>query len=259
MLDIGFRGDIRRILSRFEQPHQTLFVSATISGEIKTLAKQFMREPVELDVSGDRMTVDSVAQYYAPVEAWDKFRMLCTLLKQERPTLMIVFTNTKHGARKLAKRLFAAGVPAKEIHGDLIQQKRERVMERFRRHQIPVLVATDLASRGLDVSAVTHIVNYDIPQDPEVYVHRIGRTARMGAAGKAITFVRREEGDELTRIEQLINKELSRLNVDGFEPSPPPAEFPSAPPPPAAVAVAPPRPVPATLGGRFKPMRRRRL
>lgn len=274
MLDIGFRDDIRKILSRFPQPHQTIFVSATLSDEIKSLARQHMKDPQEVNVAGDKLTVESVEQFYCPVEPWDKYRLLRTLLKVERPRLMIVFTNTKHAARRLAKRLVADGIEAKEIHGDLVQQKREKVMERFRRHQIPVLVATDLASRGIDVTAVTHIVNYDVPQDPEVYVHRIGRTARMGTIGRALTLVTREQGDELTRIEMLINQELTPLKLDGFEPSPPPRDGPMAPigpvptpgstnPPdraePAAAAPAPARSAPATLGGRFRPARRRRL
>jgi len=264
MLDIGFRDDIKRILSRFSTQRQTILVSATISPEIKRLAQQYMRDPVEVNVSGDDLTVESVDQFFVSVEPWDKYRALKLFLQQEKPKLMIVFTNTKHGARKLAKRLFADGIEAKEIHGDLVQQKREKVMERFRRHQIPILVATDLASRGIDVSAVTHIVNYDLPQDTEVYVHRVGRTARMGAVGRAVTFVTREQGSELTKIEMLINKELSRLEIAGFKPSPPPrGEFgvpgPVEPNVAPVVIQQPERPVPATLGGRFKPARRRRL
>ncbi len=264
MLDIGFRDDIKRILSRFSTQRQTILVSATISPEIKRLAQQYMKDPVEVNVSGDELTVESVDQFFVTVEPWDKYRALKLFLQQEKPKLMIVFTNTKHGARKLAKRLFADGIEAKEIHGDLVQQKREKVMERFRRHQIPILVATDLASRGIDVSAVTHIVNFDLPQDTEVYVHRVGRTARMGAVGRAVTFVTREQGSELTKIEMLINKELARLEIAGFKPSPPPrGEFgvpgPVEPPVTPVVIQQPERPVPATLGGRFKPARRRRL
>ena len=119
--------------------------------------------------------------------------MLCLLLKTEDPRLVIIFTNTKHAARKLGRRLHAAGFNAKEIHGDLVQQRREKVMDHFRRHKIQILVATDLAARGIDVNGISHIINYDMPEDPEVYVHRIGRTARMGAFGKAVTFVMRAE------------------------------------------------------------------
>jgi len=223
MLDIGFRDDIRRILSRINRPHQTVFVSATLTPEINSLARQYMNDPLEINVSRDELTVDRVDQGYITADPWDKFRLLRHIIEVEKPTLVIVFCNTKHAARKLAKKLFDAGIEAKEIHGDLVQQKREKVMERFRRHKIPVLVATDLASRGIDVSAISHIINYDIPLDPEVYVHRIGRTARMGAFGKAISLVSRGEGKQLTAIEKLINKEVPVMDFAGFEPAPPPS------------------------------------
>ena len=224
MLDIGFRDDIRRILSEVTGEHQTIFVSATIDDEIKRLARRFTRDPLELDVSRDELTVEEVYQSYLTVDAWDKFRMLKLLLAQENPKLAIVFTNTKHTARRLTRKLHDLNVNAKEIHGDLVQQKRERVMERFRKHKIQVLVATDLAARGIDVNGISHIINYDIPQDADSYVHRIGRTARMGSFGKAITLVTREQGKELTEIERLINKEILQETVEGFKPTPPPAE-----------------------------------
>ena len=266
MLDIGFRDDIRRILGHIRHKHQTIFVSATIDDDIKRLAARFMNESVDVNVSGDTLTVDEVAQYYCSVDPWDKARLVKHLLKHEKPKLSIIFCNTKHGARKLTKRLHAAGVDAREIHGDLVQRKREQIMERFRRHHIPVLVATDLASRGIDVHEITHIINYDIPKDPEIYIHRIGRTARMGAAGRAVTLVTPDEGKELTEIEKLINHQIVRLDLDGFEASPPPRESgPAAPPGPAAEpsqATPEPallsRPRPTTLGGKF-PVRKRGL
>jgi ATP-dependent RNA helicase DeaD len=278
MLDIGFRDDIRKILGAIKHPHQTVFVSATLDEEIKKLARQYMREPVEVNVSRDELTVEEVSQFYCVVDPWDKFRLLRLFLQQETPKLAIVFTNTRHGARKLARRLYDAGIEAREIHGDLVQQKRERIMDRFRRHQIPILVATDLAARGIDVHQITHIINYDLPQDISIYVHRIGRTARMGATGKAVTFVTREEGGELTQIEVLINKELKKLEVSGFSSSPAPREHemrigpveavksvegqrqegePTAPAgatrPAAATSTAP-----RTLGGKFPISRRHR-
>ena len=276
MLDIGFRDDIRKILSTITHEHQTVFVSATLNDEIKRLARQYMRDPVEVNVSQDDLTVDHITQSYVTVDSWDKFRMLRALLEREKPKLAIIFCNTKHAARKLAKRLHEVGIEAKEIHGDLVQQKRERVMERFRRHNLQLLVATDLAARGIDVHGITHIINYDIPPDPHVYVHRIGRTARMGSFGKAITLVTREEGAELTEVEMLINKQIPQETVEGFVPRPPPEDArprEAAPPPvPAqsrfsapvfgeasangAAAAAPSRP--KTLGGKFKPARRRR-
>ncbi|MCG8405995.1 MAG: DEAD/DEAH box helicase [Phycisphaerales bacterium] len=270
MLDIGFRDDIKRILGRISHPHQTIFVSATFDEEIKRLSKQFMKDPVEINVSRDQLTVSEVTQQYCVVEPWDKFRLLKLLLKQEQPRQAIVFCRTKQGARKLARRLHAAGFNAREIHGDLVQQKRERIMERFRKHHIPILVATDLASRGIDVQGISHIINFDMPEDIEVYVHRIGRTARMGAAGKAVSFVTTEQGKGLTEVEMLINQELEKIVVDGFKPSPPPKEREPAPEPSEAPAPAPApatkavsqddsaAPAARTLGGKFPVSRRRR-
>lgn len=280
MLDIGFRDDIRKILGQIRNPHQTVFVSATIDDEIKKLAMQYMKDPVEVNVSKDEMTVEQVVQQFAVVDRWDKFALLKLVLEQEKPRLAIIFCNTKHGARKLAQRLHAIGIDARDIHGDLVQQKREKIMERFRKHQIPVLVATDLAARGIDVNQISHIINYDLPQDTQIYVHRVGRTARMGASGKAITFVTREEGPELTKIEKLINKEIAQLDVPGFTPTPPPdghrpdagprgrsrsgpprSSSPSGPAAPAKAATAatvPSAPVGVNLVGRNPLSRRRR-
>ncbi|MCP4251037.1 MAG: DEAD/DEAH box helicase [bacterium] len=271
MLDIGFRDDIKAILSHIRHPHQTFFVSATLDDEITRLAKQFMTDPAEINVSRDHVTVDEVDQFYCTAEGRDKYRLLKLLLRQEQPKLAIIFCNTKHGVRKLTKKLYRDGIEAKEIHGDLVQARREKVMDRFRRHKIQVLVATDLASRGIDVSAITHIINYDAPQDIQVYVHRIGRTARMGARGRAFTFVTREQGKELTAIEVLINKQIEEMKFDGFSPSPEPEPEQR----PVAVAApsrneapvfstpadgeAPAQAPPKTLGSKFRPRRKRRL
>ncbi len=268
MLDIGFRDDIRAILGKITAKHQTIFVSATLDNEIKTLAKRYMHDPLEINVSRDRLTVDEVDQSYVTVEPQDKFRLLRLVLEQEKPPIAIVFCNTKHAARKLAKKLHDAGVQATEIHGDLEQRKRDKVMDRFRKHQIQVLVATDLAARGIDVSAISHIINYDIPVDSQVYVHRIGRTARMGQQGVAITFVTREQGKELTEVEKLINREIASRTVPGFTPTParPPMETRREPAPvsrleaPVAGATMTQtvKMPPKTLGGRFRPKRGRR-
>lgn len=269
MLDIGFIDDIRRILSRVPTPNQTVFVSATLTSDIKSLARQFMSNTADVNVSRDELTVDSVEQVYCSVDPWDKVHLLKIILREEKPKLAIVFTNTKHTARRLAKRLHEMGFSVKEIHGDLVQRKRERVMERFRRHQIDVLVATDLAARGIDVSSISHIINFDIPPDPQVYVHRIGRTARMGEFGRAISLTTREEGKQLTQIEVLINKEIPEIKYDGFQPRPPREEEKKHEPRPvsrfdapafgsgiagkAAPATAPPK----TLGSKFRTRRRR--
>lgn len=267
MLDIGFREDIRAILGKVTAKHQTIFVSATLDDEIKQLARRYMVNPMEVNVSRDHLTVDDVEQSYVSVEPYDKFRLLRLVLKHEKPPLTIVFTNTKHGARKLAKKLHEAGIEATEIHGDLEQRQRDRVMERFRKHQIQVLVATDLAARGIDVSAISHIINYDVPVDSQIYVHRIGRTARMGAKGVAITFITSEQGKELTAVEKLINRQIPRRSVPEFVASAgrPPMERPrSAPlsryqtPVFSSVGEAPEQVRPKTLGSRFRPKRGRR-
>ena len=256
MLDIGFRDDIRNILSRVkgvrrqlppdvregegqpQQPsgegdatptsHQTMFVSATISDEIDKLARRYMREPVEKLIApgaDEKPTVENVEQYYLSVQPWDKYRLLRMLLEQENPDLAIIFCRTKHGAEKLAKKLHHDGIECREIHGNLAQNKRERVMKGFRGGKFDVLVATDLASRGIDVADISHIINYDVPEDPEVYVHRVGRTARMGAKGKAFTFIGKDQGDELTKVENLINMIVPQATIEGFEARPTPSDW----------------------------------
>jgi ATP-dependent RNA helicase DeaD len=269
MLDIGFRDDIKNILGRIRSKHQTILVSATIDGEIKRLSKQYMTDPVDLNVSQDKITVEEVDQSFITVESYAKFRLLQLILKQETPPGAIVFCNTKHTARKLAKKLYDCGVSCMEIHGDLMQNKRERVMDKFRRHQFKVLVATDLAARGIDVSKISHIINYDIPQDAQIYVHRIGRTARMGERGTAITFVTHEQGSELTAVEILINRQIPARKVEGFSSHPPPQRpaepqttaSPSRMTAPVGVGsddTAEQKLPPKTLGGRFRPKRGRR-
>jgi len=259
MLDIGFRDDIRNILSRIKgvsrgadgqsaeaSAHQTIFVSATISGEIERLSRQYMREPIEKLIApgaDEKPMVDQVAQYYFSVQQWDKYRLLRTLLLRENPDLAIVFCRTKHGAEKLAKKLHADGIECREIHGNLAQNKRERVMKSFRGGKFDVLIATDLASRGIDVADISHIINFDIPEDPEVYVHRVGRTARMGAKGKAFTLVTPQQGEELTKVENLINMVIPQAELEGFTPSPPPADWTEL--PPGDQPQAPAKPVPS--------------
>ncbi|UCE60498.1 MAG: DEAD/DEAH box helicase [Phycisphaerales bacterium] len=268
MLDIGFRDDIKNILGRVTAEHQTILVSATIDEEIRRLAQRYLHDPAEINVSRDKLTLENVSQSYVTVAKGDKFRLLRLFLRQKDPPISLVFCNTKHGARKLAKKLHSVGVNAKEIHGDLIQRKRDRVMDQFRKHKIKVLVATDLAARGIDVSEISHIINYDLPMDLEVYIHRIGRTGRMGAKGIALAFVTPEEGKQLTGIEMLINEQIPECNIDGFVPTPQetPTE-PTAPTPLSRLRApvhsegedGPAKPPPKTLGSRFRPTRRRRL
>jgi ATP-dependent RNA helicase DeaD len=229
---------------REQTGHQTIFVSATISDEIEKLARRYMREPVEKLIApgaDEKPTVAEVAQYYLSVQPWDKYRLLRALLLKENPELAIVFCRTKRGAEKIAQRLHADGIECREIHGNLAQNKRDRVMQGFRKGKFDVLIATDLASRGIDVADISHIINYDIPEDPEVYVHRVGRTARMGAQGKAFTFVMRDQGDELTKVENLINMQIQQAVVEGFEPRPQPSDWTDA--PPGAAPTAPTQPI----------------
>ena len=267
MLDIGFRDDIRAILRQITGSHQTIFVSATISDEVASLARQFTTDAQKIFLSRDDLTVPDVEQSYVTAHERDKYRVVKLLLEREDAELVIIFCNTKHGTTKLAGKLHLDGFNAREIHGDLIQSKRERIMERFRKRSIHVLVATDLAARGLDIRDVSHIINYDLPDDCEVYVHRIGRTARMGAGGRAITLVRPDEGKELTKVEKLINKEIPAENLAGFKPSVTPlsarevvVDMQDTP----ATQFVPPsnnelnQPSQRPLGGRFKPTRRRR-
>jgi ATP-dependent RNA helicase DeaD len=207
---------------------QTIFVSATISPDIERLGRQYMHEPVEKLIApgaDERPTVENVKQYYVSVQPWDKYKCMLALLRHENPDLAIVFCRTKRGAEKLARKLHADGIECREIHGNLDQTKRERVMKNFRTGKFDVLIATDLASRGIDVADISHIINYDVPEDPEVYVHRVGRTARMGATGTAYTFISKDQGPELTKIELLINMIIPPATIEGFTSSPTPADW----------------------------------
>ncbi|MBX6314331.1 MAG: DEAD/DEAH box helicase [Isosphaeraceae bacterium] len=217
MLDIGFRPDIEKILRRVPDPHQTLLLSATISPEVRQLARKYMYEPVELNLSKDEPSVESIRQHYITVEHDRKLDLLVHLLQRDQPRQCIVFTRTKRGADKLAERLRGRVKGVSTIHGDLPQSARNRVMQGFRDGTIPVLVATDVVGRGIDVNDISHVINYDIPEDPENYVHRIGRTGRMGKDGVAYTFVEPGQGDLLTAIEMLINKTVPKLELDDFE------------------------------------------
>ncbi len=218
MFDIGFRDDIRKILSMCTTPHQTMFVSATISEEIERMVSRHMKDPQRVFTSSkeEQLTNPEATQYYVGVEPWDKQRALKMLMRQEKPELAIIFCRTKRSVDKVAAGLTHDGIAASAIHGDLMQNKRERVMRGFKTGKIHVLVATDLASRGIDVHEITHVVNYDIPEDPEVYVHRVGRTARMGATGRAFTFVSKGQGQLQTEIEKLINNLMEEYRIEGF-------------------------------------------
>ncbi len=217
MLDIGFRPDIERIFRKLPSPRQTLLLSATISADVRKLAHRYMFEPVEVNLSQDQPSVETIQQYYISVNHDRKVELLVHLLKHDKPRQCIVFTRTKRGADRLAERLRRVVPGVASIHGDLPQSSRDRVMRGFRLGTVPVLVATDVVGRGIDVENISHVINYDIPDDPENYVHRIGRTGRMGKDGIAYLFVGPDQGEPLTIIENLINKVIPALRVDGFE------------------------------------------
>jgi ATP-dependent RNA helicase DeaD len=217
MLDIGFRPDIERILKKVPDPHQTMLLSATISDDVRKLAQRYMYEPIEVNLSQDEPSVETIQQFYVSVNHDRKVELLVHLLKRDRPRQCIVFTRTKRGADRLADRLRRLVPGVSSIHGDLPQSARDRVMRGFRDGSVPVLVATDVVGRGIDVEGISHVINYDIPDDPENYVHRIGRTGRMGKDGIAYLFVGPDQGEPLTLIENLINKVIPAMRVDGFE------------------------------------------
>ena len=227
MLDIGFRPDIERILRKIPTPHQTLLLSATISAEVRTLARRYMYEPVEVNLSRDEPSVETIKQFYISVHHDRKLELLIHLLRTDKPRQCIVFTRTRRGADRLAERLRRVVPGVAAIHGDLPQTARDRVMRGFRNGTIPVLVATDVVGRGIDVEGISHVINYDIPDDPENYLHRIGRTGRMGKDGVAYLFVGPDQGEPLTNIENLINKMIPAYRVEGFEMSRPESAAPS--------------------------------
>jgi len=234
MLDIGFREDIRRILERCPPAglnpetglgRQTIFVSATISGDIDKLARRYMKDPEKLVVASGSLTVSLVQQFYLAVNPWEKERLLVHLLTHEEPALTLVFCRLKRTVDRLAKVLSERGIEAHAIHGDMSQGRRNDTMKMLRGGKLSVLIASDLASRGIDVDGISHVINYDLPDDVELYVHRIGRTARAGRGGTAWALVTPEQGELLTQIEKLINTEIPKLDYPDFVPTPPPASW----------------------------------
>ncbi|NOG55699.1 MAG: DEAD/DEAH box helicase [Planctomycetes bacterium] len=220
MLDIGFRDDIRRILGRIPTHPQTIFVSATISPDIEQLAKKYLNDAVKITTSTGSLTVSQVDQSYLTVEQWDKTRLLVHLLTHEEADLTLVFCRTKVTVDRLQAHLKKKGIDAFAIHGDMPQGKRNSIMRKLRSGRLSVVVASDLAARGLDVSGISHVINFDLPEDPEVYIHRIGRTARVGRKGIAWSFVAPEQGKLLTEIEKLANTHIPIKEYPDFTPGP---------------------------------------
>lgn len=226
MLDIGFRPDIERILRRCPTDRQTLLLSATMPPPVERLARHYMRDPQRVDLSQDQVVTDQIEQFYCTVDPHRKFGLLVKLLLKERPRQAIVFCRTKRGADRLYEKLKTRLPHIAAMHGDLPQRTRDKVMARLRAGKVRLLIATDVVGRGIDISGVSHIINYDIPQDCDDYIHRVGRTGRISSQspGRAFTFVGKDEGNELTRIEMRINTLIPEYKVDGYE-----AYTPSAP------------------------------
>ncbi len=236
MLDIGFRPDIEKILRRCPGKRQTLLLSATVAPGVARLAKRYMSSPEIMDFSPKTKSVETIEQHYFSVEADRKYDLLVRLLQREKPEQAIVFCRTKRGTDRTQRKLTRKFDQVDCIHGDMAQGARDQVMRKFRAGEICILVATDVVGRGIDVTRISHIINYDIPQSSDDYVHRVGRTGRMGREGVAYTFVTSEEGIELTRIEMLINQQLKRDEIEGFQAvakAAPPQEAPQDPEKPA--------------------------
>ncbi len=209
MLDMGFIPDLRRIVAKVPKSRQTLLFSATIPPSIRGLASEWLRDPVDARVESDTMTVDKIEQSVYFVEQKQKLPLLTNWMGEKAWKRMLVFTRTKHGADKVAKRLQRAGYEADSIHSNKSQNARKRILDRFKSPKSLVLVATDIAARGLDVDQVSHVVNFDMPVEAENYVHRIGRTGRAGASGVAISFCNSEERSRLRAIERMIQQSLA--------------------------------------------------
>ena len=218
MLDMGFIHDIKRILKILPTNRQTLMFSATFSDEIRTLAKSLVKNPAEISVTPRNSTVKSVKHWIHPVDKSKKQALLTRLIKDNDWYQVLVFSRTKHGANRIATQLIKRGISAAAIHGNKSQAARTRALSEFKSAKVAVLVATDIAARGIDIDQLPHVVNFDLPHVPEDYVHRIGRTGRAGSKGEAISLVSADEAKQLFAIERLIQKKLDRVMVDDFWP-----------------------------------------
>ena len=211
ILNMGFMEDVESIINQTPKARQTMLFSATISNEIRKLGKRFMRDPLQIEIEGKNVTLDEIKQVVIETTERTKFDTLCKLIDEFRPYLAIVFCKTKRKVMEVNLGLSQRGYNSDELHGDMSQAKRERVMKNFRSAKLQILVATDIAARGIDVEGVTHVINYDIPDDVDSYIHRIGRTGRIGNIGMAVTLVTHRDQDSLAMIDRKI-KESGRAS-----------------------------------------------
>src|SRR5262245_17466759 len=217
MLDMGFLPDIKRVLRHLPPRRQTLFFSATMPGPIGALAGEMLHDPVRLNLQRQAAPATGITQAVYPVPQHLKPALLLAILKRGDMDQALVFTRTKHRADRVAKYLVREGVRAERIHGNRSQSQRTLALEGFKSGRFRVLVATDIAARGIDVEALGHVVNFDVPKAPEDYIHRVGRTGRAELTGEAFTFVSREEEGELRDIERTVGKSLPRVTVPDFD------------------------------------------
>ena len=224
MLDMGFLRDIKKILALMPNKRQNLLFSATFSKEIKKLAGGFMYQPVMVEASPENTTAEKVEQKVYRVDKGKKTALAIHLISNGNWEQVLIFTRTKHGANKLCKKLIGAGITAAAIHGNKSQTARTKALAGFKKSEVRVLVATDIAARGLDIPLLPHVINFELPNVPEDYVHRIGRTGRAGASGEAISLVSQEEKVFLRDIEKLLNQRIDNQILQGFEPDTSPAK-----------------------------------
>ncbi len=218
MLDMGFIHDIKKIMSLLPKQRQNLMFSATFSNDIRRLAKGIINNPVEIDVAPRNTTVETITQVIHPVDKANKTALLSHLIRKDNWYQVLVFSRTKHGADKLVKRLARDDIHATAIHGNKSQGQRTRALADFKQNKTRILVATDIAARGIDINQLSHVVNFDLPNVPEDYIHRIGRTGRAGANGHAISLVSADEAKQLQDIERIIKFKIEREEIEGFEP-----------------------------------------
>ncbi len=218
MLDMGFIRDIRRVLAVLPKKRQNLLFSATFNNEIRALAETLLHNPASVDVAPRNSTVESIAQRVHPVDKARKMALLAHLVKSGDWRQVLVFTRTKHGANRLADQLAREGISTTAIHGNKSQNARTKALADFKAGQVRVLVATDIAARGIDIDQLPHVVNHELPNVPEDYVHRIGRTGRAGSAGEAISLVSGDERQQLKDIQKLLRREIPSSIVEGFAP-----------------------------------------
>jgi len=216
MLDMGFIHDVRRIIAKLPKQRQTLFFSATLPNEIKDLADNLLTNPVSVHATPTASTAETVKQAVYRVGRTRKLDLLRHLLKDTTMERTLIFTRTKHGADRVAKRLIKDRVPAAAIHGNKSQGARTRALDAFKNGNVRVLVASDIAARGIDIDSISHVVNFELPHEPETYVHRIGRTGRAGNSGQAISFCDSEEQPRLRNIQRLINKSIPEIKEHPF-------------------------------------------